>query len=75
MRRSNQLSSEPSSRRCEPTLTASGPKPGMSVTGRQSSPAGASENPAFGPSDHCIGERTARRPGMSRFSPMPISSP
>ena len=33
------------------------------------------EKPPLRWSVHCIGVRTARRPGMSRFSPMPISSP
>ena len=31
--------------------------------------------PPISPACHCMGVRTAIRPGRSRFSPMPISSP
>ena len=35
----------------------------------------ALENPPLSPAVHCMGVRTASRPGMSRCSAMPISSP
>ncbi|CPU60836.1 Uncharacterised protein [Mycobacteroides abscessus] len=68
------MSSESGSRRWSATLTCSGayPSPGSGAASRR---AGARENPPFGPDVHCMGVRTARRPGTSRFSPMPISSP
>ena len=69
-----QLSSDPGSRRWVATFTPSGPNR-PSTTGRRNRERRALENPPFSSSFHCIGVRTARRPGMSRFSPIPISSP
>ncbi len=74
IRRSNQFSSDAGSRRSIVALTWAGPN-APSVTGRTSRRASAVENPPLASVDHCIGERTAMRPSIARFSPMPISSP
>ena len=52
------------------TLTCSGPK-GLTTTGRHRRDGAADVQPP----DHCMGERTAKRPSMPRFSPLPISAP
>ena len=74
IRRSNQFSSESGSTRWDATLTACGPN-SPCTSGAGNCFSSAVEKPAPGSSDHCIGVRTALRPGTSRFSPMPISSP
>ena len=73
--RRSQCRNELGSRCALATLTSSLPKGPVVITGLTRRSAGALENPAPGPGDHCMGVRTLTRSGNCKSSPMPISSP
>ena len=59
----------------EAVLAELPPEPVVDIPTLVARDGAARENPPLRWSVHCMGVRTARRPSMSRFSPMPISSP